>query len=126
MTDIEPCLTGCDQALAEADRLIACLADFPASIEPELTATRQRIAAIRREVDRLRGMATVPTRRKIHPDWIDLASYGSPWTARGGDQVGPDQIGGVYSTNDSSHGAIGGAAHPAVAQKPRLMKAVLP
>ena len=95
MTDIQPCLTGCDQALAEADRLIACLADFPASLEPELTATRQRIAVLLREVDRLRGMATVPTRRKIHPDWIDLASSGSPWTARGGDQVGPDQIGAV-------------------------------
>ena len=94
MTDIQPCLTGCDRALAEADRLIACLADFPASLEPELTSTRERIAALRLEVERLRGMATVPTRRKIHPDWIDLASEGSPWAARGGDQVGPDQIGG--------------------------------
>lgn len=88
MTDIEPYLLGCDQALAEADLLIASLGDFPASIEPELTATRQRIAALRREVERLRGMATLSPRRKIHPDWIDLASNGSPWCAPGGKEIG--------------------------------------
>ena len=90
MTDIEPYLSGCDQALAEADLLLASLADFPASIEPELTATRQRIEALRREVERLRGMATVSPRRKIHPDWIDLASNKSPWCAPSGDQGGGD------------------------------------
>lgn len=88
MTDLEPCLSGCDQALAEADLLIASLADFPTALEPELTATRQRIAALRREVERLRGMATDSPRRDIHPDWIDLASNGSPWCAPGGNQVG--------------------------------------
>ena len=92
MTDLDPCLLGCDNALAEADRLIACMAEFPASPEPELTATRQRIGALRREVERLRGMATLPARRKIHPDWIDLASNGSPWAARELGQVGGNQI----------------------------------
>ena len=95
MNDIEPCLSGCDQALAEADRLIACLAEFPASLEPELTATRQRIAVLRREVERLRGMTTLPRRRKMHPDWIDLASEGSPWCAREAGQAGGIQIEGV-------------------------------
>ncbi len=88
MTDIQPCLAGCDQALAEADLLIACLADFPASLEPELAATRQRIAILRREVDRLRGMTTLPRRRKKHPDWIDLSNNGSPWGAAGLDPAG--------------------------------------
>jgi len=79
MTDLQPCLTGCDQALTEAERLIACLADFPASLEPELTATRQRIAALRREVERLRGLSAIPARRKMHPDWIGLSDGPSPW-----------------------------------------------
>jgi len=88
MTDIEPCLSGCDQALAEADLLIACLVDFPVSLEPELAATRQRIAALRHEVERLRGMTTVSPRRKIHPDWIDLSSNGSPWCPPGSGPAG--------------------------------------
>lgn len=88
MTDIQPCLAGCDQALAEADLLIACLADFPASLEPELAATRQRIAILRREVDRLRGMTSLPPWRKIHPDWIDLSNNRSPWGAAGPDPDG--------------------------------------
>ncbi|MEO5578648.1 MAG: hypothetical protein ABIR25_06320 [Sphingomicrobium sp.] len=88
MTDLDPCLLGCDAALAEADLLIAMLSDGSGSIEPELSAVRMRIALLRREVDRLRGMTTVPTRRKIHPDWIDLASNGSPWAALGGEQAG--------------------------------------
>lgn len=83
MTDFEPCLSGCDQALAEADLLIACMTDFPASLEPELAATRERIAALRHEVDRLRGMTPLPPRRKMHPDWIKLSSKGSPWSPRG-------------------------------------------
>ena len=81
MTNLEPWLSGCDKALAEADLLIATLSDFPASLEPELTATRLRISELRREVDRLRGMPAVPQRRKIHPDWIDLANIDSPWAA---------------------------------------------
>lgn len=90
MNKFEPYLAGCDQALAEADLLIACLDDFPASLEAELAATRQRIAALRLEVERLRGMTTLPPRRKMHPDWIDLSSFGSPWCAGG-----PDAAGGV-------------------------------
>ena len=88
MDDFRPCLTECDRALVEAELMVACLADFPASLEPELTATRQRIAQLRHEIEWLRGMSILPARRKMHPDWIDLASHGSPWAARGPDQVG--------------------------------------
>lgn len=88
MTNFDPCLAGCDHALAEAERLIASMAGFPVSLEPELTATRMRIAALRREVERLRGMTTLPVRRKIHPDWIDLASNGSPWA---GPSIAPSE-----------------------------------
>ena len=83
MTDLDPCLAGCDKALAEAELLIACLVDFPASIEPELSATRQRIATLRREVDRLRGMPAIPAHRKTHPDWLKTTGSGSPWTIAG-------------------------------------------
>ena len=82
MPSLDPCLAGCDHALAEADRLIASLAGFPVSLEPELAATRIRIAVLRREVERLRGMTTLPPRRKIHPDRIDLSNSASPWGAR--------------------------------------------
>ena len=95
MTDIRPCLAGCDQALAEADLLIACLADFPASLEPELAATRQRIAVLRREVERLRGKTTLPPRRKTHPNWTDLSSTGSPWCPPGSGPAGGVSIDGV-------------------------------
>ena len=88
MTDLDPCLLGCDNALAEAELLIAMLSGASDSLEPELSAVQMRIGLLRREVDRLRGMSTVPTRRKIHPDWIDLASNGSPWATIGGDQIG--------------------------------------
>ena len=81
MTKLETWLSGCDKALAEADLLIATLSDFPASLEPELTATRLRISALRREVDRLRGMPADPQRRKIAPDQIDLFNIDSPWAA---------------------------------------------
>ena len=94
MPNLDPCLAGCDHALAEAERLIASLSGFPASLAPELAATRVRIAVLRREVERLRGMTTLPPRRKIHPDWIDLSSYGSPWSARGTAPVIPDRGGG--------------------------------
>ena len=95
MTDLEPCLLGCDTALAEADLLVAMLSDGADSLDPELSTVRMRIALLRREVDRLRGMATVPARRKIHPDWIDLTSNGSPWTALGGDRVPDGQASGA-------------------------------
>ncbi len=95
MTDLDPCLLGCDIALAEADSLIAMLSDGSDSLEPDLLTVRMRIARIRREVDRLRGMATLPARTEMHPDWIDLANNGSPWAARGPGMGGPDQVGSV-------------------------------
>ncbi|MEO8141859.1 MAG: hypothetical protein ABI617_04295 [Sphingomicrobium sp.] len=76
--------------------MIASLAQFPASLEPELAATKLRIAALRHEVERLRGMATVRVRRKIHPDWIDLANGAVPWPA-----AGRDVIDGAQSMNES-------------------------
>ncbi len=87
MAELQPCLAGCDQALAEAEVLIASLARFPASLDPELAATKLRIAALRHEVERLRGMTTFRVRRKIHPDWIDLANGVTPWPAAGRDKV---------------------------------------
>jgi len=84
MIDLEPCLLGCDTALAEADLLIAMLSGSLDSLDPELSAVRLRIVALRQEVERLRGTAVLPVRRKIHPDWIDLATDGSPWAVLGG------------------------------------------
>jgi hypothetical protein len=81
MTDFEPCLSGCDQALAEAQLLLASMAEFPDSLEPELAALRARISTLRHEVERLRGMTTVRVRRKIHPDWIELTRGPTPWPA---------------------------------------------
>ena len=81
MTNLEPCLLGCDTALAEAELLIAMLSDGRDSLDPELSAVRLRIVALRHEVERLRGIPTLPVRRTIHPDWIDLAANGSPWAA---------------------------------------------
>lgn len=86
MTDLDPCLHGCDAALAEADLLIAMLTDDRATLDPELVAVRTRIASLRREIDRLRGMTPVPTRRRLNPDRIDFSGHGSPWGAA---QTGP-------------------------------------
>ena len=47
MTDLDPCLLGCDTTLAEADLLIAMLAADPNSLVAELSAVRLRIAALR-------------------------------------------------------------------------------
>ena len=79
MTDLDPCLLGCDNALAEADSLLVMLANSSVSLDPELAAVRLRIARLRREVDRLRGMPIDPDRRKLQPDWIGLTTIGSPW-----------------------------------------------
>ncbi len=94
MTDLNPCLFGCDAALAEADMLIAMLCNGAESLDPELSAVRLRIAALRNEVERLRGMPALPTRRKIHPDWIGLTAIGSPW-ALGGDHLPTGQVNGI-------------------------------
>ena len=79
MTNLRTWLSGCNKALAEADLLIASLSDFPASLEPELSATRLRISELRHEVDRLRGMSAVPQSRKNAPERIDLSTINSPW-----------------------------------------------
>lgn len=95
MTDLDPCLLGCDSALAEAEMLIAILDRGPRSLDPEVAAVRLRIARLRREVERLRGMATAPPSKEIPPNWTGLASFASPWCAQGGSLIGPEQIGGV-------------------------------
>lgn len=81
MTDVEPCLAGCEQALAEAEFLLTTLRVIPGSLEPELATVCARIARLRNEVERLRGMTTVRVRRNIHPDWIELAGGSTPWPA---------------------------------------------
>lgn len=78
MTDLDHCLLGCDKALAEADSLLVTLSGEPASLDSEITAVRRRIAILRHEVERLRGLAP-RVRRNIHPDWINLSNGSSPW-----------------------------------------------
>lgn len=77
MTDLEPCLLGCDLALAEANQLMLLLSEEGRSSDPEVAAVRARIAVLRREVERLRGTTAIPRRRRIHPDWIKLAGNGA-------------------------------------------------
>ena len=79
MTDLDPCLSGCDQALAEAELLLATLQYGPARIEVEMSGIRDRIAILRREVERLRGMRTPPVRKRIEPDRTEMGSNTSPW-----------------------------------------------
>ena len=79
MTGLDPCLIGCDSALAEADLLLVMLGNSPAALDPELAAVRLRIARLRREVDRLRGMPIEPDRRTLQPDWSGSTAIGSPW-----------------------------------------------
>jgi hypothetical protein len=67
MTELESYLAGCDAALAEADLLVVRLAGLPPSLNPEVATARRSIAALRREVDRLRGMKSAPWRREMHP-----------------------------------------------------------
>lgn len=95
MSSLDPCLLGCDLALAEADQLIRLASDCAGSLDPEIAAVRLRIAALRHEVERLRGMPALPVRRKIHPDRIDLTAVGSPWESLGSCHPGGEQLGGV-------------------------------
>lgn len=81
MTKIEPCLLGCDTALAEADRLMHLLCGYSRPLDPEITALRRRIAALRKEVERLRGITSVRAERRMNTDWIDPSHIGSPWAA---------------------------------------------
>ena len=95
MTEVGPFLVKCDTALAEADRLLAFCALWSDLSEIELAATRARIAALRHEVERLSGMTPIPPRRKIHPEWIDLAGGESPWSARDKEWNGDNGVGAV-------------------------------
>ncbi len=83
MTDFQPYLAGCDQALAEAELLITSLTEGPGQIDEDLTALRQRIATMRLEVERLRGMRRAPIPKRIQPERINFNGLDSPWaTAR--------------------------------------------
>lgn len=88
MTDLDPCLAGCDAALAEAELLLAILGANPAT-ETDLAPVRLSISAMRREVDRLRGMKIVPPRTKTDPYWMNLAEGESPWPMRSSDGTNP-------------------------------------
>jgi hypothetical protein len=81
MTDYDPCLAGCDHALAEAELLIARLAVDTTALNPELDAFADRIATLRREVNRLRGLPTVRVRKPKDPDWNALVHGAAPWPA---------------------------------------------
>ncbi|MES2903124.1 MAG: hypothetical protein V4696_02975 [Pseudomonadota bacterium] len=88
MIDFQPYLSGCDQALAEADLLLASLVNSPLSLTADVTAVRQRIAILRREVERLRGMSAPPIRERIKPNWIEISGADSLWPKAGRDLAG--------------------------------------
>ena len=78
MIDLDPCLAGCDSALAEAELLLAMLG-ASGTDEAELAPVRASITVLRREVGRLRGLKVQPSRRQTDPFWIDLGGRESPW-----------------------------------------------
>ena len=78
MTDLDPCLAGCDSALAEAELLLAMLA-ATGTDEGALAPVRASIAKLHREVDRLRGLKVDPSRKKANPFWMDLGGGTTPW-----------------------------------------------
>ena len=82
MTDLDPCLTGCDSALAEAELLLAMLAASGTN-EAALAPVRESITTLHREVDRLRGLKVAPLRKKADPFWMELGGGGSPWPSGG-------------------------------------------
>ena len=79
MTDLDPCLAGCDSALAEAELLLAMLA-ATGTDEAALAPVRHSIAKLRREVDRLRGLKVAPSQKKADPFWMELGGGESLWT----------------------------------------------
>jgi len=82
MTDLDPCLAGCDAALAEAQALLAML-DGAGLDEAAIAPVRGSIARLRREIDRLRGLKVAPAPRQSDPWWIELGGGGeSPWSAK--------------------------------------------
>lgn len=78
MNELDPCLAGCDSALAEAERLLAMLA-ATGSDEESLAPVRASVARLRREIDRLRGLKVPPARRKTGPSWTQSPGGESPW-----------------------------------------------
>lgn len=82
MTDLIPCLAGCDSALAEAELLLALLA-ASGTDEAALAPVRMSIANLRREVDRLRGIKVAPARKKSGPLWMEIGGGESPWSSGG-------------------------------------------
>ena len=88
MTDLDPCLAGCDAALAEAELLLAMLGAV-APVDAGLEPVRRRIETLRREVDRLRGMKVASPRRKTDPLWTDIHGVGSPWPVSGAEAAEP-------------------------------------
>ena len=78
MTELDPCLAGCDAALAEAQLLIAVL-DGLGGNDAALDPVRRSIAALRREVDRLRGVKVMSQRRYTDPFWTNMAPGQLPW-----------------------------------------------
>lgn len=90
MTDLQPSLAKCDDALAQAELLIAFLAADPAQRDWDLSALRQRITTLRAEVERLRGMQGTPFRKRIEPDRTEhFLSPWSPPSLGGTDQFDP-------------------------------------
>ena len=88
MTNLDPCLAGCDSALAEAELLLAMLAGS-GSDEVALVPVRASITALRREVDRLRGLKVPPARRKTNPFWTQFGEAQSPWPSIGSPTAEP-------------------------------------
>jgi len=78
MIELDPCLAGCDSALAEAELLLAVLG-ASGTDAAALAPVRASIAVLRREVDRLRGLKVHPARRKTDPFWMQTGKSQSPW-----------------------------------------------
>ena len=81
MTDLDPCLAGCDSVLAEAERLLAVLA-ATRSDEVAFAPIRHSIAKLRREVDRIRGHKVPHLRRDADPFRTQLGGGESPWSSK--------------------------------------------
>lgn len=88
MTDLDPCLAGCDAALAEAERMLAMLG-AGGTDDTALAPVRHSIAKLRREVGRLRGLKTPRIRKENDPLWIDLVASRSPWPSTRGASLEP-------------------------------------
>ena len=81
MDQLDPCLAGCDQALTEAERMLAMLA-ATGTAEDSLAPVRASIARLQREVGRLRGLKVAPAAQRTSPMWTDFGPN-SPWNELG-------------------------------------------